>query len=96
MIYYTQILRGKAGFSGYSVVKNPYWHQDSSPQPSNFALFFTWSSLLASDLLLSCTVGPQLVASTHGELAAAAIATVLVTSKQTQSLYMQRSSCPAA
>ena len=33
---------------------------------------------------------------TLGDLAVAAIATVLVTSNQTQSLYIQKSRCPSA
>ena len=69
---------------------------DLNPRPSDSTLYFSWSSLLASDLLLSRTVGPQLVASTLGYLGVAAIATVLVTSKQTQSMYIQQSIRPTA
>ena len=47
-------------------------------------------------LLLACMVRPQLVASTLGDLAVVAIATVSVKSNQTQSLFIQKSSCPSA
>ena len=59
-------------------------------------LFFTWLSLLASDLLQSRMVGSQQVASAVGDLGAAALATALVTSKQTQRLYIQWSKRPSA
>ena len=46
--------------------------------------------------LLACMFGLLLVVNTLGDLAVAALAIVSVTSYRTQSLYIQRSSCPSA
>ena len=83
--YLTEILRVK-NFAGTGI-------QTHNLPTQSFFIIATPYSLRP---LLACMVGPQLVASTLGDLAVAAIATVSVNSNQTQSLYLQKSSCPSA
>ena len=75
-----------------SSVKNFAGNEIQTRNLLTLRFFFTWSTFLDSDLHLSCTVGTQLVASALGDLAVAA--TVLVASKQTQSLFIQESCRP--
>ena len=56
-------------------------HQKSNPRPFNLVtMHHSHTFLTGLGTLLACTVRPKVVASTLGDLAAAAIATVSVTS----------------
>ena len=71
-----------------------FWRENVA-EPTNLPthIFFiaagTFLTVLSASSCVPYMVGPLLVASTLGDLVAAAIATILVTSKQTQSLYIQ-------